>query len=258
MQEHIEKLLENPDLLKQDQESHKQLFLELFKKLTDGSIKTAEHIDGVWHINSWVIDGIILAIRATKIIPNFGLPENQKQDYLNSKGGRALTGFNVRPGAFIGDHVVLMPSFVNMGAYVGNGTMIDTWATVGSGAYVGANCHISGGVGIGGMLEPRQEKPVIIEDNCFIGSRSILTEGTHIGTGSILAANTTITSGTKIFDTRSGTAVECPHLIIPPGVLVVPATYQTKTGLSRPCAEIVKAVDEKLLKKVGINLNLRG
>ena len=257
MQDHFKKILENPEYLNHDHELHRTYFLELFEGLTNGTIRTVEDHDGDWQTNTWVIDGIILALRATKIISGFSLPENQSPTQLATQGVRALVGSHVRPGAFVGSQVVLMPSFVNMGTHIGNGTMIDTWTTVGSGAYVGAHCHISGGVGIGGMLEPRQEKPVIIEDCCFIGSRSILTEGVHIGRGSILAANTTITSGTKIYDTRSGTAVLCPPLIIPAGVMVIPATYQTKTGLARPCVEIVKDVDDKLLKKVGINPDLR-
>ncbi|MDB4984113.1 MAG: 2,3,4,5-tetrahydropyridine-2,6-dicarboxylate N-succinyltransferase [Patescibacteria group bacterium] len=257
MKDLITALWSKPELLKENQDEHRGLFLDFFKKLSDGSIRTAEYKDGIWNAHPWVIDGIILAIRALEVIPNFALPDNQTKESLGVRNVRKLSGSEVRPGCYIGEHVVLMPSFVNMGAFVGDHTMIDTWATVGSGAYVGSHCHISGGVGIGGMLEPRQEKPVIIEDNCFIGSRCILTEGAHIGTGSVLAANTIITSGTKIFDTRSGTAIECPRLVIPPRVMVIPATYQTKTGLHRPCVEIVKDVDKKVLEKTGINIDLR-
>jgi 2,3,4,5-tetrahydropyridine-2-carboxylate N-succinyltransferase len=170
-------------------------------------------------------------------------------------GFRMVPPANVRFGAYIGTDVVLMPSFVNMGAYVGAGTMIDTWASVGSCAQVGANCHISAGTGIGGVLEPLQADPVIIEDNCFIGARSEVVEGVFIGEGSVLAMGVFITKSTKIVVRETG---EILYGKVPPYSVVVPGTLpDPKGGPSLACAIIVKTVDAKTRAKTAINDLLR-
>lgn len=228
---------------------------ETISGLNDGTVCIAEPLKkGGWKINKGVIDTIFKYFEHKK---RFVFPDFQAKKDLTKKGVRKLDGSFVRYGAHIGNRVVLMPSLVNIGARVGDNTTIDTWATIGSGAHIGSNVHISGGVGIGGILEPRQDAPVIIEDNCFIGSRSIIVEGVHIGKGSVIAANSVITQSTRIYNSIGGKLKEMPKGIIPPGVVVIPASYKTKTGLYRPCVEIIAYVSEETKRKVGINTLLR-
>jgi 2,3,4,5-tetrahydropyridine-2-carboxylate N-succinyltransferase len=171
-------------------------------------------------------------------------------------GFRAVPGAIVRRSAFIAKDVVLMPSFVNVGAYVGEGTMVDTWATVGSCAQIGKHCHISGGTGIGGVLEPLQAGPVIIEDNCFIGARSEVAEGVVVGEGSVISMGVFLGASTKIVDRESG---EVTYGKVPPYSVVVPGSLAGKPGApALYCAVIVKRVDEKTRSKTGINELLRG
>ena len=180
-----------------------------------------------------------------------------KEDFVSS-GFRALPGCVVRYGSFIAKNCVLMPSFINIGAYIGEGTMIDTWATVGSCAQIGKNCHISGGVGIGGVLEPIQANPVIIEDNVFIGARSEIAEGVVVETGSVLSMGVFIGASTKIIDRETG---EIFIGRVPAYSVVVPGSIKTSgsvEGLSTYCVVIVKKVDEKTRAKTGINELLRG
>lgn len=171
---------------------------------------------------------------------------------------RILDGAIIRIGAYISSGVVIMPhTFVNIGASIGKNSMIDTGATIGSGAQIGANVHISGKVSIGGVLEPRQKKPVIVEDNCFIGALSSLAEGAHVGRGSVLAVGTVLNSGIKVFDVRSGEAKELNKGFIPPNVLAVPANYQGVGGLSYHCVSIIKDLKTETQRKTAINPMLR-
>jgi len=178
-----------------------------------------------------------------------------EQDYQNA-GFRAVPNCTVRYGSYIAKNVVLMPSFVNLGAYVDNGTMIDTWATVGSCAQIGKNCHISGGTGIGGVLEPLQAGPVIIEDNCFIGARSEVAEGVIVGEGSVISMGVFLGKSTKIVNRDTG---EIIYGKVPPYSVVVPGSLPNEDP-SKPslyCAVIVKQVDEKTRSKTSINDLLR-
>ena len=184
----------------------------------------------------------------------------QTKASLSKRGIRVVKESHVRFGAYIAPGVVLMPfTFVNIGAWVGENTMIDTGATIGAGAQIGSNVHISGKVSIGGVLEPRQAKPVIIEDGCFIGALSAISEGAHIGQNAVIAAHTTLNSSIKIFDVRgAGKPKELPKGYIPPNVVVVPATYKGRGGFSYPCVVIYKDVSEGTKTKTKINTSLRG
>ncbi len=240
--------------------------------LDSGQARVAEPDDGTggWKVNQWLKKAVLLSFRLN---PN-GLIENGPGhrgtwwDKVPSKfdgwgaaefttaGFRAVPPATVRRGAYIAPEVVLMPSFVNIGAYVGAGTMIDTWASVGSCAQVGANCHISAGTGIGGVLEPLQANPTIIEDNCFIGARSEVVEGVIVGTGSVIAMGVFITQSTKIVDRATG---NISYGYVPPYSVVVPGTLpDPKGGPSLACAVIVKTVDAGTRAKTGINELLRG
>ena len=181
--------------------------------------------------------------------------ENFTEENFRNLGARVVPHATVRRGVFIGKNVVLMPSYVNIGAYVGNNSMIDTWATVGSCAQIGENVHLSGGAGIGGVLEPLQANPTIIEDNCFIGARSEVVEGVVIGKGSVLSMGVYIGQSTKIFNRETG---EITSGKIPPGSVVVPGSLPAEDrSHSLYCAVIVKTVDEKTRSKVSINELLR-
>jgi 2,3,4,5-tetrahydropyridine-2-carboxylate N-succinyltransferase len=176
------------------------------------------------------------------------------EDFAAS-GTRVVPDAVVRRGAYIAPDVVLMPSFVNIGAYVGEGTMVDTWATVGSCAQIGKNVHLSGGAGIGGVLEPLQASPTIIEDDCFIGARSEVVEGVIVGAGSVLAMGTFISQSTRIYDRETG---EIHYGRVPPGSVIVPGSLPSNDGkYSMSCAVIVKRVDAKTRAKTGLNELLR-
>ena len=241
------------------------------EKLDNGSLRICEKIDGVWTVNQWAKKAILLSFRLNdnKLIKNSHttwfdkVPSKtadwDQNDYLKA-GFRYVPNAVVRKSAFIAKGVILMPCFVNLGAYVDEGTMIDTWATVGSCAQIGKNCHISGGAGIGGVLEPLQANPVIIEDNCFIGARSEVAEGIIIGEGSVLSMGVFIGASTKIIDRTTG---ETHMGKVPPYSVVVPGSLPGKTlpdgsiGPSLYCTVIVKRVDEKTRSKTSINDLLR-
>jgi 2,3,4,5-tetrahydropyridine-2-carboxylate N-succinyltransferase len=235
--------------------------------LDNGSLRVAEKKDGEWVVHQWLKKAVLLSFRLNdmKIIP--GAPGGAVWwDKVDSKflgwdeaqfraaGFRAVPGAIVRRSAFIAKGVVLMPSFVNVGARVGEGTMIDTWATVGSCAQVGAHCHISGGAGLGGVLEPLQAAPTIIEDNCFIGARAEVAEGVIVGEGSVLSMGVYLSGSTKIVDRASG---EIFMGRVPPYSVVVSGTLPSGNGPSLYCAVIVKRVDEKTRAKTSINELLR-
>ncbi|MDA9748552.1 2,3,4,5-tetrahydropyridine-2,6-dicarboxylate N-succinyltransferase [Pelagibacteraceae bacterium] len=242
---------------------------ETLNKLDSGSLRVCEKINNEWQVNQWIKKAILLSFRLkdNEIIKAshaswFDKVESKtanwtKSDHLQA-GFRYVPDAVVRKSAFIAKGVVLMPSFVNLGAYVDEGTMIDTWATVGSCAQIGKNCHISGGAGIGGVLEPLQANPVIIEDNCFIGARSEVAEGVIVGEGAVLSMGVFIGASTKIVDRSTG---EIHMGKVPAYSVVVPGTLPgKKEGDINPslyCAVIVKRVDEKTRSKTSINDLLR-
>ncbi len=238
-----------------------------FAALDDGSVRIASPAQGSWQVNPWLKQAVLLSFRlfSSQVVERGDLGNNFDKmprktegwgaDDFARAGFRMVPPANVRWGAYIGPGVVLMPSFVNVGAYVGEGTMVDTWASVGSCAQVGANCHISAGAGIGGVLEPLQADPVIIEDNCFIGARSEVVEGVKIGEGSVLAMGVFITKSTKIVNRETG---EILYGEVPPYSVVVPGTLpDSKGGPSLACAVIVKTVDAQTRAKTAINDLLR-
>jgi 2,3,4,5-tetrahydropyridine-2-carboxylate N-succinyltransferase len=242
--------------------------------LDRGASRVAEKTaDGAWHVNQWLKKAVLLSFRLNDMSKISGGPGDaawwdkvpSKFDHwddtsFRAAGFRAVPGCVVRRSAYIAPGVVLMPSFVNLGAYVDQGTMIDTWSTVGSCAQIGKNCHISGGVGIGGVLEPLQAGPVIIEDNCFIGARSEVAEGVIVREGAVLSMGVFIGASTKIVDRDSGETVQGE---VPAYAVVVPGTMSgkpSKNGAASPslyCAVIVKRVDEKTRAKTSINELLR-
>jgi 2,3,4,5-tetrahydropyridine-2-carboxylate N-succinyltransferase len=241
--------------------------------LDSGDLRVAEKIDGTWHVHQWLKKAVLLSFRlnAMEAIPGGpgGTPwwDKVPSKFLHWDAGRfRADGFRVVPGAivrhsaYIAPGVVLMPSFVNVGAHVGEGTMVDTWATVGSCAQIGKHCHLSGGVGIGGVLEPLQAEPVIIEDNCFIGARSEVVEGVIVETGSVLAMGVFISATTRIVDRATG---EIFRGRVPAYSVVVPGSLPGGTypdGSPAPglyCAVIVKRVDERTRAKTSINDLLR-
>ena len=241
--------------------------------LDDGSFRTAENVGGEWVVNKWLKKAVLLSFRLYDSVPMDGcaaFPGMGTAPWFDKvplkttgldnarfamAAFRAVPGSIVRRGSYVAPSVVLMPSFVNLGAYVDTGTMVDTWATVGSCAQIGKNCHLSGGVGIGGVLEPLQANPVIIEDNCFIGARSEVVEGVIVETGSVLSMGVFISATTKIVDRASG---EIFTGRVPSYSVVVPGNLGG--GPNRPstyCAVIVKRVDERTRSKTSINELLR-
>jgi 2,3,4,5-tetrahydropyridine-2,6-dicarboxylate N-succinyltransferase len=243
-------------------------------QLDSGSLRVAEKVDGDWVVNEWLKKAVLLSFRLNdmSVIPG-GPGENTSwwdkvpskfdgwgADEFASAGFRAVPNAVVRHSAYIAPGVVLMPSFVNLGAYVASGTMVDTWATVGSCAQIGENVHLSGGAGIGGVLEPLQANPVIIEDNCFIGARSEVAEGVIVEEGAVLSMGVYLGASTKIVDRETGDI----HVgRVPSYSVVVPGTLPGKPlpdgspGPSLYCAVIVKRVDEQTRAKTSINELLR-
>ena len=236
-------------------------------ELDEGLLRVAEKIGGEWVTHQWLKKAVLLSFRLEdnalidggamrffdKVPTKFAHYDNEK---FRRGGFRVVPPATARRGSFIGKNVVLMPSYVNIGAYVDEGTMVDTWATVGSCAQIGKNVHLSGGVGIGGVLEPLQANPTIIEDNCFIGARSEIVEGVIVGEGSVISMGVYIGQSTKIYDRDTG---EVSYGRIPPGSVVVSGNLPSKDGsYSLYCAVIVKKVDAKTRSKTSINDLLRG
>lgn len=237
--------------------------------LDSGEARVAtKEADGSWLVHQWLKKAVLLSFRLNANGVINGVPgggswwdkvpskfEGWGEKEFQEAGFRAVPPSAVRRGAYVAKNAVLMPSYVNIGAYVGEGTMIDTWASVGSCAQVGANCHISAGTGIGGVLEPLQANPTIIEDNCFIGARSEVVEGVVVGEGSVLAMGVFITQSTKIVYRSTG---EIIYGRVPPYSVVVPGTLpDPKGGPSLACAVIVKTVDAQTRSKTGVNELLR-
>jgi len=236
-------------------------------RLDRGELRVAEKIDGGWQTHQWLKKAVLLSFRLqdNQVMPG---ASTQYYDKVATKFASytaadfAAGGFRVVPpavarrGAYVAKNVVLMPSYVNVGAYVDEGTMVDTWATVGSCAQIGRNVHLSGGVGIGGVLEPLQANPTIIEDNCFIGARSEVVEGVVVEENSVLSMGVFIGASTRIYDRASG---EILYGRVPAGSVVVPGTLPGADGkYALYCAVIVKRVDAKTRAKTGINELLRG
>jgi 2,3,4,5-tetrahydropyridine-2-carboxylate N-succinyltransferase len=238
--------------------------------LDRGAARVAEKTaDGSWRVNQWLKKAVLLSFRLNDMSEIPGGPGRavwwdkvpSKFDRWDDKsfraaGFRAVPGCVVRRSAYIAPGVVLMPSFVNLGAYVDQGTMIDTWSTVGSCAQIGKNCHLSGGVGIGGVLEPLQAKPTIIEDNCFIGARSEVAEGFIVGEGSVISMGVFLNGSTKVVDRKTG---EIFRNHTPPYSVVVPGSLPDPNGVgpSLSCAVIVKTVDAQTRSKTSVNELLR-
>ena len=238
----------------------------VISQLDQGKLRVAEKIDGQWVTHQWLKKAVLLSFRLEdnafikggftnyydKVPSKFA--DYNSRDFREG-GFRVVPPAAARRGAFIGKNVVLMPSYVNIGAYVDEGTMVDTWATVGSCAQIGKNVHLSGGVGIGGVLEPVQASPTIIEDNCFIGARSEVVEGVIVEQGSVISMGVYLSQSTKIYNRETG---EITYGRIPAGSVVVSGNLPSKDGkYSLYCAVIVKRVDEKTRAKVGINELLR-
>jgi len=244
----------------------KEAVIEAINLLDSGQARVAEKKDGDWVVNQWLKKAVLLYFRIEDNnfmkggftnyydkVPSKYADCNSRD--LRESGVRIVPPASVRMGSYISPGVVLMPSYVNIGAYVDSGTMVDTWSTVGSCAQIGKNVHLSGGVGIGGVLEPIQAGPTIIEDNCFIGARSEVVEGVIVEEGSVISMGVYIGQSTKIFNRMTG---EITYGRIPAGSVVVSGNLPSKDGsYSLYCAVIVKQVDAKTLGKVGINELLR-
>ncbi|MDQ7079806.1 MAG: 2,3,4,5-tetrahydropyridine-2,6-dicarboxylate N-succinyltransferase [Paracoccaceae bacterium] len=241
---------------------------ETLDALDSGKLRVAERQDdGSWHVNQWAKKAVLLGFRIKDMEVQEGGPQGGgwwdkvdskfkgwTEDDWKSAGFRAVPNCVVRKSAYIAPGAVLMPSFVNLGAYVDSGTMVDTWVTVGSCAQIGKNVHLSGGVGIGGVLEPMQAGPTIIEDNCFIGARSEVVEGVIVREGSVLGMGVFLGQSTKIVDRETG---EVMYGEVPAGSVVVAGTMPSKNGVNLYCAVIVKKVDAKTRSKTSINELLR-
>ncbi len=240
---------------------------QVLDELDRGRLRVAEKVSGTWHTHQWIKKAVLLSFRLqdNQLVRAGSLQFYDKvptKFHRYDRGRFERGGFRVVPpavarhGAYIAKNVVLMPSFVNVGAYVDEGTMIDTWATVGSCAQIGKNVHLSGGVGIGGVLEPLQASPTIVEDNCFVGARSEIVEGVVVEENAVISMGVFISASTRILDRASG---EILYGRVPAGSVVVPGTLPSRDGkYSLYCAVIVKQVDAKTRAKTSINELLRG
>lgn len=241
--------------------------------LDAGQLRVAEKIDGIWQVQQWLKQAILLSFRLNDSrLMTGGAEGSHWWDKVASKfsgweaadfqqtGFRAVPNCVVRHGSYVAPNVVLMPCFVNIGAHIGAGTMIDTWSTVGSCAQVGKNCHISGGVGLGGVLEPLQANPVIIEDDCFIGARSEIAEGVIVEQGAVLSMGVFIGASTKIIDRQTGEIFQGrvpAYSVVVPGTLPAKPLANGETGPALACAVIVKRVDAQTRAKTSVNDLLR-
>lgn len=237
------------------------------KGLESGTLRVAEPVGTGWQVNEWLKKAVLLYFRTHEMQVMSGAPapywdkvplrfDSYDAEAFKREGVRVVPGTVARRGCHVGRDVVLMPSFVNIGAYVGEGTMVDTWATVGSCAQVGKHCHISGGAGIGGVLEPLQATPTIIEDHCFIGARSEVVEGVIVGHHSVIGMGVFIGQSTRIYNRETK---EISYGVVPPGSVVVSGSLPAADGShSLYCAVIVKQVDEKTRAKTSVNELLRG
>ncbi len=258
----IENIWENRELL-QNEESQKAI-REVIRQLDLGELRVAEPTSEGWKVNEWVKKAVVMYFPIQKMetieVGPFEFHDKMplKRNYAE-KGVRVVPHAVAREGAYIAPGVILMPSYVNIGAYVDSGTMVDTWATVGSCAQIGKDVHLSGGVGIGGVLEPLQAAPVIIEDNVFVGSRCIVVEGVHVEKEAVLGANVVLTASTKIIDVTGETPVEIKGRV-PARSVVIPGSYTKKFPAGEyqvPCALIIGKRKESTDKKTSLNDALR-
>jgi 2,3,4,5-tetrahydropyridine-2,6-dicarboxylate N-succinyltransferase len=262
LQNIIEKAWDNRDLLKD--KATTSAIREVIELLDKGQLRVAEPVSGGWQVNEWVKKAVVLYF-PIQTMETLNAGPLEFHDKIPLKTGYAEKGIRVVPhavarhGAYISKGTILMPSFVNIGAYVDEGTMVDTWATVGSCAQIGKNVHLSGGVGIGGVLEPLQAAPVIIEDNVFVGSRCIVVEGVHVESEAVLGANVVLTMSTKIIDVTGDTPIEMKGRV-PARSVVIPGSYTKKFAAGEfqvPCALIIGKRKESTDKKTSLNNALR-
>jgi 2,3,4,5-tetrahydropyridine-2-carboxylate N-succinyltransferase len=262
LQQTIEQAWENRDLLKEDTTT--SAIRKVIDLLDKGELRVAQPIEGGWQVNEWVKKAVVLYFPIQKM-ETIECGPLEFHDKIPLKTGYAEKGIRVVPhavarhGAYISAGTILMPSYVNIGAYVDEGSMVDTWATVGSCAQIGKNVHLSGGVGIGGVLEPLQAAPVIIEDNVFVGSRCIVVEGVHVENEAVLGANVVLTMSTKIIDVTGDKPVEMKGRV-PARSVVIPGSYTKKFAAGEfqvPCALIIGKRKESTDKKTSLNNALR-
>ena len=262
LQRTIEQAWSNRDLLQEKEIQH--AIRQVVNALDAGTIRVAEPKNGIWQVNEWIKKAVVLyfpiqQMETIEVGPfEFHDKIPLKRNYAE-KGVRVVPHAVARHGSFIAPGVVMMPSYINIGAYVDSGTMVDTWTTVGSCAQIGKNVHLSGGVGIGGVLEPLQAAPVIIEDNCFVGSRCIVVEGVHVEKEAVLGANVVLTASTKIIDVSGDEPLEYKGRI-PSRSVVIPGTIpkQFPAGIFQvPCALIIGKRKESTDKKTSLNDALR-
>ena len=262
MQKIIESAWDDRKLLEKSET--KESIRQVITELDAGKIRVASPVENGWQINEWVKKAVILYFPIQKM-ETIEVGPLEFHDKIPLKSGYKKKGIRVVPhaiarhGAYISDGVILMPSYINIGAYVDSGTMVDTWATVGSCAQIGKNVHLSGGVGIGGVLEPLQASPVIIEDNAFIGSRCIIVEGARIGKEAVLGANVVITASTKVIDVSAERPIEFRGEV-PERSVVIPGSYTKSFAAGKfqvPCALIIGKRKESTDKKTSLNTALR-
>ncbi|KIC62985.1 2,3,4,5-tetrahydropyridine-2,6-dicarboxylate N-succinyltransferase [Chryseobacterium taiwanense] len=262
LQQTIENIWDNRDLL-QNEDSQKAI-REVISLVDKGELRTAEPTENGWQVNEWVKKAVVMYFPIQKMetieVGPFEFHDKMplKRNYAE-KGVRVVPHAVAREGAYIAPGVIMMPSYVNIGAYVDSGTMVDTWATVGSCAQIGKNVHLSGGVGIGGVLEPLQAAPVIIEDDCFIGSRCIVVEGVHVEKEAVLGANVVLTASTKIIDVTGPEPIEIKGRV-PARSVVIPGSYTKQYPAGEyqvPCALIIGQRKESTDKKTSLNDALR-
>lgn len=262
LREHITEAWENRELLKNDH--YREALAGVMESLDKGYLRVASPTPEGWTVHEWIKKAVILYFQIRKMetseagVLQFHDKIPLKRDY-ESLGIRVVPHAVARYGAFIAPGVILMPSYVNIGAYIDSGTMVDTWATVGSCAQIGKNCHLSGGVGIGGVLEPVQAAPVIIEDHCFLGSRCIVVEGARIGSEAVLGANVVITASTPIVDVTGPEAIRLTGFV-PPSSVVIPGTMPKKFAAGEfqvPCALIIGRRKPSTDLKTSLNQALR-
>ncbi|WP_177195149.1 2,3,4,5-tetrahydropyridine-2,6-dicarboxylate N-succinyltransferase [Parapedobacter indicus] len=258
----IEDAWENRQFL--EYKEYQEAIETVIQQLDRGELRVAEPIGSRWHVNDWIKKAVILyfPIRQMAVIetgPFVFHDKMQLKTNYKELGVRVVPHGIARYGAYLAKGVIMMPSYVNIGAYVDEGTMVDTWATVGSCAQIGKNVHLSGGVGIGGVLEPVQAAPVIIEDNVFVGSRAIVVEGVHVETEAVLGANVVLTASTKIIDVSGPEPIEYKG-IVPARSVVIPGSYTKKFAAGEyqvPCALIIGKRKESTDKKTSLNDALR-
>lgn len=262
LRKHIEEAWEDRNLL--NFKEYRNAIEQLIDLLDKGELRVADPVGSLWHVNDWIKKAVILyfPIREMKVIETgpFVFHDKMKlKTNYKQLGVRVVPQASARYGAYLAKGVIMMPSYVNIGAYVGEGTMVDTWATVGSCAQIGKNVHLSGGVGIGGVLEPVQAAPVIIEDNCFIGSRAIVVEGVRVEQEAVLGANVCLTASTKIIDVTGDEPIEYKG-VVPARSVVIPGSYTKKFNAGEyqvPCALIIGQRKESTDKKTSLNDALR-